>query len=324
MICSQGTCVNLSTLDRVSPLHGACVQGHLACAELLIQNGANVSTAASFCEGSWPITLTPGCFRDWASESSPPGPQSSQVFCPPRQKSGNEFSTWKVVKPGGITALQDWVLRRRQFVLFLFSSVKKDNPGFRLVLLCVWRMRCTNVQRDKLTSGWVSNWCGGILYYFKCTKYLMWRFCSSLISGCLYWWWPPSLAELVLLWASGKMENTFDYGPEDFRLDSWLVSLLSRSHLQIIHMMRWGQRGLALFFSTHLLHHSDKSWSCFFSSDIWFFSPVQPELPVLKGSSFLPPLIILLLMHSCWGPGITRLTTDQKTPGSTPGWLVAL
>lgn len=45
-ICSQGTCVNLSTLDRVSPLHGACVRGHLACADALIQNGANVSTAA--------------------------------------------------------------------------------------------------------------------------------------------------------------------------------------------------------------------------------------------------------------------------------------
>lgn len=47
VICSQGTCVNLSTLDRVSPLHGACAGGHLACADLLIQNGANVSTAAS-------------------------------------------------------------------------------------------------------------------------------------------------------------------------------------------------------------------------------------------------------------------------------------
>uniref|UniRef100_A0A3B5KDB0 Uncharacterized protein n=1 Tax=Takifugu rubripes TaxID=31033 RepID=A0A3B5KDB0_TAKRU len=40
-LIGQGTCVNLSTLDRVSPLHGACARGHLACADLLIQNGAN-------------------------------------------------------------------------------------------------------------------------------------------------------------------------------------------------------------------------------------------------------------------------------------------
>lgn len=43
MLCSQGTCVNLNTMDRVSPLHGACIQGHAACAKLLMENGANVS-----------------------------------------------------------------------------------------------------------------------------------------------------------------------------------------------------------------------------------------------------------------------------------------
>lgn len=43
MFCSQGTCVNLSTQDQVSPLHGACIQGHVACAKLLVENGANVS-----------------------------------------------------------------------------------------------------------------------------------------------------------------------------------------------------------------------------------------------------------------------------------------
>lgn len=45
--CSQGTCVNLSTLDQVSPLHGACMQGNLACAKLLMENGAKVSKASS-------------------------------------------------------------------------------------------------------------------------------------------------------------------------------------------------------------------------------------------------------------------------------------
>lgn len=47
VLCSQGACVNLNTLDMVSPLHGACTQGHTACAKLLMENGANVSKASS-------------------------------------------------------------------------------------------------------------------------------------------------------------------------------------------------------------------------------------------------------------------------------------
>lgn len=43
---SQGTCVNLNTLNQVSPLHGACLQGHVACAKLLVENGAKVSKAS--------------------------------------------------------------------------------------------------------------------------------------------------------------------------------------------------------------------------------------------------------------------------------------
>ncbi|TNN22120.1 Ankyrin repeat and SOCS box protein 9 [Liparis tanakae] len=42
-LLAQGTRVNLSTLDRVSPLHAACCQGHAACAKLLVERGANVS-----------------------------------------------------------------------------------------------------------------------------------------------------------------------------------------------------------------------------------------------------------------------------------------
>lgn len=45
-LIAQGTCVNLSTLDQVSPLYAACMQGNVACAELLIKNGANVSKAS--------------------------------------------------------------------------------------------------------------------------------------------------------------------------------------------------------------------------------------------------------------------------------------
>lgn len=47
VFCSQGACVNLNTLDMASPLHGACTQGHTACAKLLMENGANVSKASS-------------------------------------------------------------------------------------------------------------------------------------------------------------------------------------------------------------------------------------------------------------------------------------
>lgn len=49
VISPQGTCVNLNTLDRVSPLHGACIQGHVTCAKLLMENGANVSEATFSC-----------------------------------------------------------------------------------------------------------------------------------------------------------------------------------------------------------------------------------------------------------------------------------
>uniref|UniRef100_A0A3P9MXK9 SOCS box domain-containing protein n=1 Tax=Poecilia reticulata TaxID=8081 RepID=A0A3P9MXK9_POERE len=43
LVCSQGMCVNLNTLDQVSPLHAACQQGHTNCAKLLVENGANVN-----------------------------------------------------------------------------------------------------------------------------------------------------------------------------------------------------------------------------------------------------------------------------------------
>ncbi|XP_072300131.1 ankyrin repeat and SOCS box protein 9-like isoform X2 [Eucyclogobius newberryi] len=43
-LISQGISVNLSTLDRVSPLHAACTQGNTACAKLLLENGANINS----------------------------------------------------------------------------------------------------------------------------------------------------------------------------------------------------------------------------------------------------------------------------------------
>lgn len=44
-LLSQGTCVNLATLDGVSPLFVACQQGHTACAKMLIDKGANVNSS---------------------------------------------------------------------------------------------------------------------------------------------------------------------------------------------------------------------------------------------------------------------------------------
>ncbi|RXM96356.1 Ankyrin repeat and SOCS box protein 9, partial [Acipenser ruthenus] len=41
----QGSSVNLLTLDKVSPLHEACVGGNAACAKLLIEKGAKVNSA---------------------------------------------------------------------------------------------------------------------------------------------------------------------------------------------------------------------------------------------------------------------------------------
>lgn len=47
-LCSalQGFNVNLVTTDRVSALHEACLGGHVACAKLLLENGAQVSLRA--------------------------------------------------------------------------------------------------------------------------------------------------------------------------------------------------------------------------------------------------------------------------------------
>lgn len=48
-LCSalQGFNVNLVTTDRVSALHEACLGGHVACAKLLLENGAQVSLGAA-------------------------------------------------------------------------------------------------------------------------------------------------------------------------------------------------------------------------------------------------------------------------------------
>ncbi|XP_064008188.1 ankyrin repeat and SOCS box protein 9 isoform X4 [Pogoniulus pusillus] len=39
-LIQQGSAVNLLTADQVSPLHGACLGGHAACASILIKHGA--------------------------------------------------------------------------------------------------------------------------------------------------------------------------------------------------------------------------------------------------------------------------------------------
>uniref|UniRef100_A0A3Q3XIX2 SOCS box domain-containing protein n=1 Tax=Mola mola TaxID=94237 RepID=A0A3Q3XIX2_MOLML len=41
--CSQGPCVNTSTVDGQTPLSEACARGHVTCVSLLLQHGANPS-----------------------------------------------------------------------------------------------------------------------------------------------------------------------------------------------------------------------------------------------------------------------------------------
>nr|XP_046219544.1 ankyrin repeat and SOCS box protein 9-like [Oncorhynchus gorbuscha] len=55
-LIAQGTCVNLATLERVSPLHGACLQRHTACAKLLIENGANYQVNVPTLEQTTPLS----------------------------------------------------------------------------------------------------------------------------------------------------------------------------------------------------------------------------------------------------------------------------
>lgn len=54
----QGFNVNLVTTDRVSALHEACLGGHVACAKVLLENGAQVSpTDTSGVAGAWGTML---------------------------------------------------------------------------------------------------------------------------------------------------------------------------------------------------------------------------------------------------------------------------
>ncbi|XP_041128443.1 ankyrin repeat and SOCS box protein 11-like isoform X8 [Polyodon spathula] len=45
--------LNITTIDRVSPLHEACLGGHVACAKVLLENGANVNSVTV--EGITPL-----------------------------------------------------------------------------------------------------------------------------------------------------------------------------------------------------------------------------------------------------------------------------
>ncbi|NXX70976.1 ASB11 protein, partial [Spizella passerina] len=51
-LIAQGFNVNLLTTDRVSALHEACLGGHVACAKVLLENGAQVSPGDDFGTGT--------------------------------------------------------------------------------------------------------------------------------------------------------------------------------------------------------------------------------------------------------------------------------
>ncbi|KAL0963443.1 hypothetical protein UPYG_G00306470 [Umbra pygmaea] len=49
----EGFPVDILTMDRVSPLHEACLGGHYSCAEFLLENGANVELVSA--DGATPL-----------------------------------------------------------------------------------------------------------------------------------------------------------------------------------------------------------------------------------------------------------------------------
>lgn len=48
MLLIQGYPANIVTIDHVTPLHEACLSGHIACVRALISSGANVSIMYTF------------------------------------------------------------------------------------------------------------------------------------------------------------------------------------------------------------------------------------------------------------------------------------
>lgn len=48
MLLIQGYPANIVTIDHVTPLHEACLSGHIACVRALISSGANVSISGTF------------------------------------------------------------------------------------------------------------------------------------------------------------------------------------------------------------------------------------------------------------------------------------
>lgn len=48
MVCLKGYPPNIVTIDQVTPLHEACLSGHIACVRALLSSGANVSIYLMF------------------------------------------------------------------------------------------------------------------------------------------------------------------------------------------------------------------------------------------------------------------------------------
>uniref|UniRef100_A0A3B4Y240 Ankyrin repeat and SOCS box protein 11 n=1 Tax=Seriola lalandi dorsalis TaxID=1841481 RepID=A0A3B4Y240_SERLL len=96
-LIAQGFHVDTLTMDRVSPLHEACLGGHYACAKFLLDNGANVRNmdsplhAAVGCEGANIVDLlldfgADGCCRNAEGKtpldlSTPNSPCSLSQLC---------------------------------------------------------------------------------------------------------------------------------------------------------------------------------------------------------------------------------------------------
>lgn len=124
----QGFDVNLVTTDRVSALHEACLGGHVACAKVLLENGAQVSSGdAGWGVGAWSADF-------WMSDRPPVGQdQAVDGQKHLRQKRGKIKQFFVSVGEG--FAFPQWMLGSPRYsILFSFcmwNVVTINRKGMR-------------------------------------------------------------------------------------------------------------------------------------------------------------------------------------------------
>lgn len=117
----QGFNVNLLTTDRVSALHEACLGGHVACAKVLLENGAQVSPGdAGRDAGTWSKD-TPSISRDigWTARVARPECRWTEVSWAETAKHKTVLFLWVLDLPFPSVCLS------HPITLFCFPSVPK-------------------------------------------------------------------------------------------------------------------------------------------------------------------------------------------------------